>query len=214
MENRADFTMGGARYNDDYQLLFGFPNIVDSLMAMKTLIFDQKKYTLSHYLSAVRANWEGFEDMRLEATRCHGWGDGEEDSCALANRLNNDLFNIFQKKIGTYGGRVHMGHLTYTEIRFWGEKTLATPDGRRSGEYFAQGLTPSRLKKIPCVNDVINSLSALDPSTMAANSVVNIILPNNISLERCEWFLRAVADTAVQSLTADGNIPSLLNSLR
>ena len=35
---------------------------------------------------------------------------------------------------------------------------------------------------------------------MAANSVVNIILPSSIPLDRCEAFLRAVAGTAVQSL--------------
>lgn len=200
LENRADFTVGGAKYHDDYQLLFGFPNIVDSLMAIKTLVFDRKRYSLAEYLHAVRSNWEGYEKMRLEALHCHGWGDGNEDSCALANRFNNDLYEIFSRKTGMYGGKVHMGHLTYTEIRWWGEKTLATPDGRRSGDYFSQGLTPSRLKKIPCGNDVINSLAALDPSTMAANSVVNIILPSKIPLEGCEGFLRAVADSAIQSL--------------
>lgn len=200
LKNRRDYTRGGAKYNDDYQLLFGLPNIVDSLMAIKTLVFDQGKYTLSELLSAVRSNWEGYEEMRREAVLCHGWGDGEEDSCALANRFNNDLFAIFQGKTGSYGGRVHMGHLTYTEIRFWGEKTLATPDGRKKGEYFAQGLTPSRLKKIPCVNDVIASMAVLDSSTMAANSVLNVILPSRIPLDRCEGFLRAVAGTAVQSL--------------
>ena len=35
---------------------------------------------------------------------------------------------------------------------------------------------------------------------MAGNSVVNIILPNKISLEHCEAFLRAAADSALQSL--------------
>jgi formate C-acetyltransferase len=200
LKSHADFTMGGAKYNDDYQLLFGFPNIVDSLMSIKTLVFDERKYTLAEYLGAVRANWEGYEDMRLEATRCHGWGDGNEDSCALATRFNNDLYAIFNKKVGTYGGKVHMGHLTYTEIRWWGENTLATPDGRKSGECFSQGLTPSRLKRIPHVSDVINSMATLDPSAMAANSVVNIILPNNITLDQCEGFLRAVSGTAVQSL--------------
>ena len=200
LKSRRDFTMGGAKYNDDYQLIFGLPNIVDSLMAIKTLVFDERKYTLDEYLEAVRANFEGYENLRIEATKCHGWGDGNEDSSALANRFNSDLFEIFGTKEGTYGGRVHMGHLTYTEIRWWGEETLATPDGRKSGEYFAQGLTPSRLKRIKNVGDVINSLAALDGSMMAANSVVNIILPPKIPLDRCEGFLRAAAGTAMQSL--------------
>lgn len=200
IENHKDFTMGGGKYNDDYQLVFGLPNIVDSLMAIKTLVYDEKKYTLEEFLGAVRANFEGYEDLRGAAIKCHGWGDGNEDSSSLASRFNNDLYKIFSTKTGTYGGKVHMGHLTYTEIRWWGEQTLATPDGRRNGEYFAQGLTPSRLKKIPNVGDVVNSLSSLDPSTLAANSVVNIILPSKIPLDRCEGFLRALAGTAIQSL--------------
>ena len=200
IESHRDYTRRGAKYYDDYQLVFGFPNIVDSLLAIKTLVFDLKKYTLSEYLDAVRANWEGFENMRQEALSCHGWGDGSEESCALASRFNADLFSIFEKKESAQGGRVHMGHLTYTEIRWWGEKTLATPDGRYSGDYFAQGLTPSRLKKIPCVNDVINSMASLDGSHMASNSVLNVILPKDIPLDRAEGFLRAVAHTATQSL--------------
>lgn len=200
VENHKDFTQRGGKYNDDYQLMFGLPNIVDSLLAIKTLVFDTKKYTLAEMLSAVRNNWENNEDMRVEATHCKGWGDGSEESCTLANRFNNDLYKICQKKTGTYGGKVHMGHLTYTEIMWWGEATLATPDGRKNGEYFAQGLTPSRLKRIPVVNDVIHSMKCIDAATLGANSVVNIILPDNISLERCEAFLRVVATSAVQSL--------------
>ena len=200
LKKHKDFTMGGGKYNDDYQLMFGLPNIVDSLLAIKELVWDRGKYTLDELLTAVRSNWEGYEDMRIKATRCHGWGDGSEESSSLANRFNNDLYDICQKRVGTYGGKVHMGHLTYTEIRWWGEVTRATPDGRKNGEYFSQGLTPSRLKRISCVNDVINSMAMLDPSTMAANSVINIILPSKISLDRCEGFLRAVACTAVQSL--------------
>ena len=200
IENRRDVTKGGAKYYDDYQLMLGLPNIVDSLMAIKTLVFDKKKYTLEELLFAVRNNWDGFEDMRLEAISCSGWGDGEEESCELAARFNEDLYKMASRKISPQGGRVHIGHLTYTEIRWWGEATLATPDGRRNGEYFAQGLTPSRLKRIPCVNDVINSMACLDGSMMGANSVINIMLPTGIPIDRCNSFLRAVAGTAVQSL--------------
>ena len=200
LEKHADFTMGGAKYADDFLLMFGLPNIVDSLLAIKELVFDSGRYTYDELLGSVRRNWENAEDMRLEATRCHGWGDGSEESSSLAARFNDDLFRICGEIEGTYGGKVNMGHLTYTEIRWWGEATLATPHGRKSGDYFAQGLTPSRLKRIPNVTDVINSLSRLDGSTMAANSVVNIILPGNLPLDVCESFLRAASKSALQSL--------------
>lgn len=201
IDKRMDYTAGGAKYRDDQFLCFGLPNIVDSLLAIKELCYDGKRYSLSEMLTAVRSNWEGFEDMRIEATKCHGWGDGSEESCLLANRFNNDLYNMIQKIPGTHGGKIHLGHLTYTEVRWWGEKTLATPDGRKNGEYFAQGLTPSRLKHIPFVTSVVNSLARLDASTLAGNSVVNIILPSNkMTLDNCEAFLRAAACSAIQSM--------------
>lgn len=200
IKNKRDFTNRGARYKDEAYMCVGFPNIIDSLMAIKTLCFDKKKYTLAELLNAVRNNWEGFEEMRNNAVHCHGWGDGSEESCSLARRFNTDLYNMLSELTGEYGGKINLGHLTYTEIRFWGEKTLATPDGRHNGEYFAQGLTPSRLKKIPFVTDVINSMAALDRTELAGDNVINIILPGTTSLDNCEAFLRTAADSAVESL--------------
>ncbi len=199
MDRGKDYTAGGAKYYDDTLVCMGFGNIIDSLLAMKELCFVRKKYTLKALLNAVRSNWEGYETIRQEAISCHGWGDGSEESCALANRFHNDLYEISQKINGTRGGKIKIGHLTYTEIRWWGEKTLATPDGRKSGDYFAQGLSPSRLKKIPYVTDVVHSLSCLDASKIPGNSVVNIIIPS-MSLEMCEAFLRVTANSAIQSL--------------
>ncbi len=198
--NKKDFTDCGTKYKDDSYMCVGFPNVVDSLLAIKTLCFDQKKYSLKEFLSAVRNNWENCEQMRLDAVSCPGWGDGSEESEAFASRFHTSLYEMVSAIPGTYGGKIHLGHMTYTEIRFWGEKTLATPDGRYSGDYFSQGLTPSRLKKIPHVTDVIHSLSAIDKTQLAGNNVINIILPGNTSLEHCEAFLRAGATSAMESL--------------
>ena len=200
IKNKRDFTNRGARYKDDSYMCVGFPNIVDSLLAIKTLCFDKKKYTLNEVLHAVRSNWNGYEEMRNNAILCHGWGDGSDESCAFSKRFNSDLYSMLSKLTGQYGGKVNLGHLTYTEIRFWGEKTLATPDGRRNGEYFSQGLTPSRLKKIPYVTDVIHSMAALDRTELAGDNVLNIILPETTSVDICEAFLRAAARSSVESL--------------
>ena len=202
LESRKDLTEGGCRYHDEQYMLVGFPNIVDSLLAIKRLCFDEKKYSLTEYLDIVRRNWEGSENVRQEAVKCPCWGDESEESCRLARRLNTDLYNALMKlKTLWPNGKVQMGHLTYTEIRFWAEQTLATPDGRHNGEYFSQGLTPSRLHKIESVTSVINSLAALDGSELAGNSVVNIILPSTrMTLENCEGFLRACSQSAIGSL--------------
>lgn len=198
--NKRDYTNKGTRYKDDTYSCFGFPDIVDSLMVIKTLCFDKKKYTLKQLLEAVRNNWEGYDEMRYDAIHCSGWGDGEKESCELAARFNTDIYNMLSKHTSMYGGRINLGYLTYTEIRFWGEQTLATPNGRYNGDYIAQGLTPSRLKKIPYVTSVVNSLGALDKTEMAGNSVVNIILPGTTSLSICEAFLRTSAYTAMEAL--------------
>ena len=201
LEKRLDYTEGGAKYRNDRNELFAFANVLDALMAIKELCFDTKKYTLREYLSAVRSNWENAEDMRIDATRAHGWGDGHPDSTALAARLNADIAAMADKLTGAYGGKIAIGHLAYTEVRWWGELTRATPDGRKSGDYLAQGLTPSRLNRIPHVTSVINSLGGLDASLFGGNSVVNVILPSaKTSLDTLEAFLRATAYTAAQSI--------------
>lgn len=198
---RKDFTEGGAKYRDDRNELFAFANLLDSLLVIKELCFDKKKYTLKELLNAVRTNWEGNEDMRIDATRCHGWGDGSSVSSDLCKKLNDDINEMVSHIKGTYGGKIVLGHLAYTEVRWWGEATRATPDGRKNGDYLAQGLTPSRLNKIPYVTDVVNSMAALDPSIFGGNTVINLILPPaKMSLEVCEAFLRASAHSAIQSL--------------
>lgn len=196
-----DVTNCGMKYNNDRPVLFGLPNIVDSLLAIKTLCFDKGLYTLDEYLNAVRGNWVGHEDMRMEAVHCRGWGDGSDEAGELANRINHDLYKTACGLEGTYGGKVFLGHLTYTEVRWWGEKTLATPDGRRSGEYFAQGLTPSRLKKINAVSDALYNASQLNRGEMPGNSLINFILPpSRMNAGRARQFMRAIANTPLQSV--------------
>lgn len=73
LDKRTDYTAGGAKYQDDQYMLVGFPNIVDSLLAIKTLCFDEKICTFAEMLAAIRANWEGYDDLRLAAMRCPGW---------------------------------------------------------------------------------------------------------------------------------------------
>ncbi len=201
LDNRKDFTNGGARYNDDVFYFVGFPNVVDSLLAIKTLCFEKKVCTLGELLTAVRENWQGHDELRRAALSCNCFGDASEESSALATRLWDDLYAALEGLPTKFGGKVSMGHLTYTEIRFWGEMTRATPDGRLDGTCFSQGLTPSRLHKIDSATTVVASARALDFSKCAGNSVVNMLLPAaRMTPEIFDALLRAIAVSGFQSL--------------
>ncbi len=201
LEKRKDFTGGGAKYSDEGFLFVGFPNIVDSLIAIKTLCFDKKICTLSELLAAVRADWQGYDELRRAALSCNCWGDASEVSSAMATRLWDDLYAALDGLPTRFGGKIGMGHMTYTEIRFWGEMTKATPDGRLGGTYFSQGLTPSRLHKIDSATTVVAAARALDFSKCATSSVVNMVLPAaRMTPEIFESLLRGVAVSGFQSL--------------
>lgn len=202
LEKRKDFTAGGAKYNDEGFCFVGFPNIVDSLIAIKTLCFDKKMCTLGELLTAVRADWEGYDELRRAALSCNCWGDASDVSSAMATRLWDDLYDALNGLPTRFGGgKVGMGHMTYTEIRFWGEMTKATPDGRLGGTYFSQGLTPSRLHKIDSATTVVAAARALDFSKCAVSSVVNMVLPAaRMTSEIFEALLRSIAVSGFQAL--------------
>jgi formate C-acetyltransferase/benzylsuccinate synthase len=52
---------------------------IDSLAAVKKLVFDDKKYTMEQLLSALKANWDGYEEMRLDfVNNAPKWGNDDD----------------------------------------------------------------------------------------------------------------------------------------
>ncbi len=51
----------------------------DSLTAIKKLVFDDKKYTMDQLMDAMQANWEGYEEMRLDFVNgAPKWGNDDD----------------------------------------------------------------------------------------------------------------------------------------
>ncbi|MDY6833520.1 MAG: pyruvate formate lyase family protein, partial [Chloroflexota bacterium] len=52
---------------------------VDSLAAVKKLVFEEKKYTMDQLITALDANWEGYEEMRLDFVKnAPKWGNDDD----------------------------------------------------------------------------------------------------------------------------------------
>lgn len=51
---------------------------IDSLAAIKKLVFDDKKYTMTQVVDALEAEWNGYEQMRLDFVSAPKWGNDDQ----------------------------------------------------------------------------------------------------------------------------------------
>ncbi|MBL0731232.1 MAG: formate acetyltransferase [Desulfosarcina sp.] len=60
--------------------IFIWMDALDGLVALKKLVFDDKKYTMEQLLEMLKANWEGYEKERMDFVKAPKWGN-DDDYC-------------------------------------------------------------------------------------------------------------------------------------
>ncbi|MCX7169243.1 MAG: glycyl radical protein [Proteobacteria bacterium] len=107
----------------------------NSLVAIKKLVFDDKKYTLEQLNEALLSNWEGFEEMRVDFKKTPKWGNDDAYADEIIKNFYEDIVGGEMRKITNYSGGPVMptGQAVglYMEV---GSRTGPTPDGRFGGE--------------------------------------------------------------------------------
>ncbi len=107
----------------------------NSLVAIKKLIFDEKKYTLTQLKSFLRANWEGYEKIQQEFKDVPKWGNDDPYADPIIKRFYEEIIGGEMMKVTNYSGGpiLPCGQAVglYMEI---GSRTGPTPDGRFGGE--------------------------------------------------------------------------------
>jgi formate C-acetyltransferase len=201
LENRKDYTAGGGRYNPHGLPLGAFANFVDSLLAIRALCFEEQHCPLGELLTAVRADWQGHETLRAKVLTAPHFGDGEPASGALARRVLDDIQQNTRDLRNERGGPFQLGLYNYRDVIDWAKVTGATPDGRRSGDYLTQGLTPSRLHRASEITTALRSGAALDLTCCPANSLMTVSLPlGGLNLEVLGQLQRAFAASGLGML--------------
>jgi formate C-acetyltransferase len=142
MESGKDATEGGAKYNRTGLTACGTSNTGDSLMAIKKLCFDDKTVSLRTLYDALKADWEGYEDLRQTIINdVPHYGNDDEEVDGLASWALGQFADMIGSKYGPRG-RYCGGTFTMTAHIFFGMMLDATPDGRKSGEPIADAISP------------------------------------------------------------------------
>jgi len=142
LESSKDVTSAGARYNYITVEGVAFATAVDSLLAIKSLVYEQKRATMDELLEAIKNNFEGHEKIqRMMRNRAPKYGnDSEADEIAgEVNRLWTE--EVFNWETPT-GKRYRGGYLSWNYWISYAPSTAATPDGRQRGRFLSNGICP------------------------------------------------------------------------
>ena len=119
-------------------IMAGAINTADALTAIKKLIFEEKKYTMQQLLTALDANWEGYEEMRQDFAAAPKYGNDNDEADAMAA----DLYEKFAQQVEAckhpYGHCVAAG-ISVSAHQPGGLMTPASPEGRKAGEVLTDG---------------------------------------------------------------------------
>ena len=170
--SRRDTTDGGLRFRPKVMTLAFLANAVDSMCAIRRVVFERRFCTLGEFLSAVRGNWQGerAQAIRAEVLKSPSWGDNSAESNALMKKWIDTVADDIDGLKNDQGGPYVLACWIYREFMYWGEKTRATPDGRYDGERLAQGFAPSEYRNRSGVADIFNALGSLDHSRLYASN--------------------------------------------
>lgn len=117
----------------------GMVNVADSLAAIKKLVFDEHRATLSELQTAMHADWVGHENLRRLCLEAPKFGNDDDYADLILADLYRFWADTTQTFVSAYGGTHKPTAISITSHQPGGALTGATPDGRRSGEILADG---------------------------------------------------------------------------
>ena len=85
-------------------MLIGITNVIDSLIAVKQFVFDEKLFTMQRLVDALNANWHGYEEMRtVIIKKGKFFGNDDALSNSVVHRLYESFYRYLKNKRNVFG---------------------------------------------------------------------------------------------------------------
>ena len=185
IEKGLSYLEGGPIYNINSPHIGGLADTVNSLYAIKKLVYDENKVTLQDLLYILNKNWDREEALRQYVlNRYSYYGNDNDEVDATATRLLSDFADICTSFNGKCGYRFPAGVSTFGRQLEWSKKRLASPHGRRSGEVLAANCSPTPNTDREGATAIIRSYCKADLSKLATGAALDIkLLPSSVDGE-------------------------------
>ena len=159
IEKGCSYFEGGPIYNIISPHIGGLADTVNSLYAIKKLVFEEQRLTLSEFMRVLQNDWEGEEALRQYVlTHYSYYGNDNEEVDRLAARLLDNFADICAELNGKCGYRFPAGVSTFGRQLEWIPQRASSPHGRkkeRSWRGTAHPLREPTARGQPQLSDLI-----------------------------------------------------------
>lgn len=123
--------------------LIGLGTVIDSLYAIKKLVYIDKLITMEEMLDALNNNFEGKEDLRQMCLNVPKYGNNIKEVDQIGREIEKLFVSISHKYTNLYGGKPQVKYVPITHHIPSGKVVKATPNGRKAGEMLSEGVSTS-----------------------------------------------------------------------
>lgn len=173
IDKQLDFHNNGARWVWSVINIAGLINVIDSLSVIKTLIYDDKRYTPAEFIEKLDARDPAFL-LLAKSCPCYGTDDDKVD--LLGAELADAIADAFDQRQCFPSGRFFPVANQFTTYADAGLHIRATPDGRCCGGPLCDSMGAIHGNDVLGPTALLNSVSKLPLNRIIGSPVTNIRL--------------------------------------
>jgi formate C-acetyltransferase len=181
---------GGPVYRNIQLECIGITNAADSLMAVKQLVYDEKRITLKEFNDIINNNYKDNEELRQYIiNKVPKFGNDDPVVDKLRSDISKIIFDTFRKGQSVIGGIFVPGEVIFVAHDYEGNVTGALPDGRLAGTVLADsaGASQGRDKKGPTA--LMNSIYKIPVDGLITSIILNMKFIKSIWCENRDKYI-------------------------
>lgn len=176
IENGLDVTAGGTNpYTTMGFWVCGIPNVGDSLSAIKRLVFEEGRCSLSRLNEALNNNFEEEDELLHLITQVPKYGNDDDAADSMVNQVLLHLEGEVAKYTGWGGCKFTVAAGAIVSNMAFGKAVGALPDGRKARQPLSEGgISPYQGRNVSGPTSTMRSVAKLDLSRASGGAVLNM----------------------------------------
>lgn len=127
-----------------YFELMGYATVVDSLAAIKKIVFEEKKVSMEEVVEACKNNFEGHAVTRQYLLNAPKYGNNDEYADEIAKEVDRHAVEFTHKYSKELGVHLDLRLVPFTSHVPFGKVVGATPNGRLDTMPLSDGSSPTQ----------------------------------------------------------------------